>query len=409
MAEKRTAALSFIFVTILLDVIGIGIIIPVIPKLISELTGAGLSDASKYGGWLVFSFAIMQFTFSPIIGSLSDRFGRRPILLFSLLGLGLDYLLQAFAPTIAWLFLGRILAGITGASFTTATAYISDISTPEKKAQNFGLVGAAFGIGFIIGPVMGGIFAQWGSRIPFFVAAVLSFVNLLYGYFVLPESLSKENRRNFDWKRANPISSVLLFKKYPVISGLVSSLFLLFLAGHAVQSNWSYYTMFKFNWTETLVGYSLGFVGVLVAIVQGGLIRIIIPKFGQTKALYAGLALNCLGLALFSIAFEGWMMYAILIPYALGGIAGPAIQGIISNQVPSNEQGQLQGALTSLMSLTSIIGPLLMNNLFAYFSKESSIFYFPGIPFAVASLMIFISLLLSIQSNRKNLVGAPKQ
>ncbi len=401
MTVKRNAALGFIFVTILLDVIGIGIIIPVIPKLIEELTGSGLSEASKYGGWLVFSFAIMQFLFAPAMGSLSDRFGRRPILLFALLGLGLDYILQAYAPTIAWLFIGRILAGVTGASFTTATAYIADISTPEKRAQNFGLVGAAFGVGFIIGPVMGGVFAQWGSRVPFLVAAGLTFFNLLYGYFVLPESLSKENRRSFDWKRANPISSLLLLRRYPVVSGLVSSLFLIFIAAQAVQSNWAYYTMFKFEWNEAWVGYSLGFVGLLVAIVQGGLIRILIPKLGQNRALYIGLALNCIGLALFSIANEGWMMFIILIPYALGGIAGPAIQGIISNQVPANEQGELQGAMTSIMSASAIIGPLLMNNLFAYFSKDTAVIYFPGMPFAVASMMILLSIFLARNSNNK--------
>ncbi len=402
MTVKRSAALGFIFVTILLDVIGIGIIIPVIPKLIEELTGSGLSEASKYGGWLLFSFAIMQFLCAPIMGSLSDRFGRRPVLLFALLGLGLDYLLQAYAPTIAWLFVGRILAGITGASFTTATAYIADISTPEKRAQNFGLVGAAFGVGFIIGPVMGGIFAQWGSRVPFLVAAALTLFNLLYGYFILPESLTKENRRNFDWKRANPIVSFVMLKRYPIVFGLVSSLILLWIASHSVQSNWAYYTMFKFGWNEAWVGYSLGFVGILVAIVQGGLIRIVIPKLGQNRALYVGLLLNAIGLALFAFAFEGWMMFAILVPYALGGIAGPAIQGIISNAVPSNEQGELQGALTSLMSATAIVGPLLMNNLFAYFSQDDAILYFPGMPFAVASVMALASIFLSRRSMIKN-------
>jgi len=405
MTVKRTAALGFIFVTILLDVIGIGIIIPVIPKLIEELTGSGLSEASKYGGWLVFSFAIMQFLFAPAMGSLSDKFGRRPILLFALLGLGLDYLLQAYAPTVAWLFIGRLLAGITGASFTTATAYIADISTPEKRTQNFGLAGAAFGVGFIIGPVIGGIFAQWGSRVPFLVAAGLTFFNLLYGYFVLPESLAKENRREFDLKRANPLVSLVMLKRYPVVSGLVSSLFLIFVAGQAVQSNWAYYTMLKFSWNEAWVGYSLGFVGLLVAIVQGGLIRVVIPKLGQNNALYFGLLLNCIGLALFSIANEGWMMFVILIPYALGGIAGPAIQGIISNQVPANEQGELQGAMTSIMSASAIIGPLLMNNLFAYFSQKTALIYFPGMPFLVASILVLASLFLSRSSNKKNQVS----
>lgn len=391
MTVKRNSALTFIFITILIDVIGIGIIIPVIPKLIEELTGSGLSEASKYGGWLMFAYAVMQFIFSPIIGGLSDRYGRRPLLLFSLLGLGIDYIFMAFAPTIFWLFIGRIIAGIAGASFTTATAYIADISEPEKRAQNFGLVGAAFGLGFIIGPVFGGISAQWGSKVPFIAAAVLTLINVVYGYFVLPESLLKENRRKFEWSRANPIGSLMHLRKYPVVSGLVSCFTLIYIAAHAVQSNWSYYTMLKFQWNEAWVGYSLGFVGLLVGIVQGGLIRIIIPKIGQNNSVYLGLSLYSIGLLLFGVATTSWMMFAFLIPYSLGGICGPALQGIISSAVPPTEQGELQGALTSLMSVTSIIGPLLMNNLFAYFTSPSAPIYFPGAPFILGFILCAFS------------------
>lgn len=391
MTVKRNSALTFIFITILIDVIGIGIIIPVIPKLIEELTGSGLSEASKYGGWLMFAYAVMQFIFSPIIGGLSDRYGRRPLLLFSLLGLGIDYIFMAFAPTIFWLFIGRIIAGIAGASFTTATAYIADISEPEKRAQNFGLVGAAFGLGFIIGPVFGGISAQWGSKVPFIAAAVLTLINVVYGYFVLPESLLKENRRKFEWSRANPIGSLMHLRKYPVVSGLVSCFTLIYIAAHSVQSNWAYYTMLKFNWNEAWVGYSLGFVGLLVGIVQGGLIRIIIPKIGQNNSVYLGLTLYSIGLLLFGVATTSWMMFAFLIPYSLGGICGPALQGIISSEVPPTEQGELQGALTSLMSVTSIIGPLLMNNLFAYFTSPSAPIYFPGAPFILGFILCAFS------------------
>lgn len=359
-------ALLFIFITVLVDVIGLGIIIPIVPKLIENLTGLGINEASKYGGWLLFSFAIMQFIFSPILGGLSDRFGRRPILLLSLFGLGLDYIFHAFAPSIAWLFVGRIIAGIMGASFSTATAYIADISSPEKRAQNFGLIGAAFGLGFIIGPVIGGISSKWGTNVPFLIAAGLTLLNVIYGYFVLPESLSKDNRRAFEWKRANPISSLKNLRKYPVVSGLVISLVLTFIASHAVQSNWSFYTMYKFNWTAEIVGYSLAVVGVLVAFVQGFLIRKIIPRLGQVKSIYLGMSFSALGLLLFGLASESWMMFAFLIPYCLGGIAGPSIQGVISSQVPANEQGELQGALTSLMSLCGVFGPLLMTNLFAF-------------------------------------------
>jgi DHA1 family tetracycline resistance protein-like MFS transporter len=393
MKQNSKRSLLFIFITILVDVIGLGVIIPVVPSLIEELTGEGLSQASQYGGWLLFSFAAMQFIFSPIMGGLSDRYGRRPVLLLSLLGLGIDYVFHALAPTLFWLFVGRLVAGMFGASFTTATAYIADISTPEKRSQNFGLIGAAFGLGFIIGPVIGGIAgAEFGPRAPFLVAAALSLLNVIYGYFVLPESLEKSERRAFDWKRANPIGSLMHLRKYPVVSGLVISLVLIYISGHAVQSNWAYYTMFKFDWDEAMVGYSLGVVGLLVALVQGGLIRVVIPKLGQANSVYVGIALHAIGLFCFGAASASWMMFVFLIPYCLGGISGPALQGIISNQVPSNQQGELQGALTSLVSLTSIIGPLMMNSIFAYFSSEQAPFYLPGASFYLAAFLLVISL-----------------
>ncbi|MBA3828873.1 MAG: TCR/Tet family MFS transporter [Taibaiella sp.] len=401
MAVKRNAALAFVFITVLIDVIGLGIIIPVLPKLIEHLIHGNISQASTWGGWLGFAYAGMQFVCSPILGNLSDKFGRRPILLIALLGLGIDYIFQAFAPSIAWLFVGRILAGMAGASFTTATAYIADISTPEKRAQNFGLVGAAFGLGFIIGPAIGGICSQWGTRVPFFVAAAFSLLNFVYGYFVLPESLLAENRRPFNWKRANPIGALLHLRKYPIISGLIIAFMLLYLGGQAVQCTWTYYTMLKFSWSEKMVGYSLAVVGILISIVQGGLIRVIVPKIGQRNAVFAGLILYTVGMALFGFATQGWMMFIILIPYCLGGIGGPAMQGIISNEVPANEQGELQGALTSLMNLSSIIGPLLMNNLFYWFTTANAPVYFPGMPFVVGAVFMFLSIFFAMPSLKK--------
>jgi MFS transporter, DHA1 family, tetracycline resistance protein len=402
MKTNSKAALTFIFITILIDVIGMGVIIPVIPTLIKQLINGNLSEASKYGGWLMFSYAIMQFIFAPVLGGLSDRFGRRPILLISLFGLGIDYLFHAFAPTIGWLFMGRILAGIAGASFTTATAYIADVSTPEKRAQNFGLVGAAFGLGFIIGPAIGGIFSSFGPRTPFFIAAGLSLLNFIYGYFFLPESLTIENRRKFNFKRANPISSLISVKRYPVVAGLILSITLLYLASHAVQSNWTFYTMLKFSWSEAQVGFSLAVVGVLIAAVQGGFIRVIIPKLGSNNAVFIGLFLCAFGQLMFAFAPTGLFMLSILVPYALGGIAGPAIQGIISNQVPSNEQGELQGVITGLMSITSIFGPLLMNNLFAFFTKNPDSLYFPGAPFLMGSALIILSIIFVVKPLKKN-------
>jgi DHA1 family tetracycline resistance protein-like MFS transporter len=396
--DKKQAALGFIFITLLIDVTGFGIIIPVLPKLITELIHGNLSDASRIGGWLLFAYSLMQFVCAPILGNLSDKYGRRPVLLFSLFGFGLDYILQGFAPNIIWLFIGRIIAGITGGSFTTASAYIADISTPEKRAQNFGMIGAAFGIGFIIGPVLGGILGHYGSRIPFFAAAALALINWVYGYFILPESLDHEHRRSFDWKRANPMGSLMHLKKYPVVSNLVASITLLYIASHAVQSTWTYYTMSKFGWNEQLVGYSLGFVGLTVGIVQGALIRVIIPKLGQHKSVYIGLGLYTIGFVLFAFASQTWMMFAFMIPYALGGIAGPSLQGIISHHVPPNEQGELQGALTSLMSATSIIGPLLMTNIFSYFTSSAAPVHFPGAAMMLGAILTLISTLLAYRA-----------
>lgn len=400
--SKRKPALVFIFITLLVDVIGIGIIIPVMPQLIKSLVGGSMSDASVYGGWLMFAFAIMQFLFSPIFGGLSDQFGRRPVLLISLLGFGLDYILLALAPNITWLFVGRILAGITGASFTTATAYIADVSEPEKRAQNFGMIGAAFGLGFIIGPVIGGLLGQFGERIPFYAAAAITLLNWLYGFFVLPESLDKANRRPFDWKRANPIGSLLNLSKYPMLSGLVFAMFFVFVAGHAVQSVWSFFTIERFGWDQAMVGYSLGVVGILVAFVQGFLIRYSTPKLGPKKSVYIGLMLYTLGLLLFAFANQSWMMFTILIPYCLGGIAGPALQAVMSNQVPANEQGELQGALTSMMSLTSILGPLLMTYLFSHFTQHGTNVYFPGAPFLVGAVFMFVSMILVMRTFKRN-------
>ncbi len=394
-SAKRGPALVFIFITLLLDVIGLGIIIPVVPKLIEQLIDGNLSEAASYGGWLTASYAVMQFVFSPVLGGLSDQFGRRPVLLFSLFGFGLDYVLTGFAPTIEWLFLGRILAGVTGASFTTANAYIADISTPEKRAQNFGLVGAAFGIGFILGPAMGGYLGQYGPRVPFFVAAGLSMVNFLYGFFILPESLAPENRRTFDWRRANPVGSLLNLGRYPVILGLVASLVLIYVAGFAVQGTWTFYTMEKFGWDEATVGWSLATIGLAFAIVQGGLSRIIIPKLGAQRSVYVGLLFSALGFALFAFATQGWMMFAFMGIYALGGIAGPSVQSIISGQVPANEQGEVQGALTSLTSTTSIFGPVIMASLFSYFTATTAPVYFPGAPYLLGSVLTVVSAFLA--------------
>lgn len=392
---NKKAAVGFIFVTLLVDVMGWGLIIPVMPKLIAELKNIPVNEASSYGGWLLSAYAITQFIFAPVIGNLSDRYGRRPVLLGSLLGFGIDYLFLALAPSYGLLFIGRIIAGITGASFTTASAYIADVSTPENRAKNFGMIGAAFGLGFIIGPALGGLLAGWGTRAPFYAAAILCLLNFLYGFFILPESLAKENRRPFQWKRANPFGSLQFLKRNPAIGGLAFSFFLIYLAAQSVQGNWSFFTIYRFQWSEGMVGASLAVVGLLVGVAQVGLTRIINPKIGDERSVYLGLFLYTAGLVLFAFATQGWMMFLFLVPYCFGGVAGPALQSILAGHVAPSEQGELQGALTSLMSLTTIIGPPLMNNLFTFFTTDNAPVHFPGVSFLLGAIFMLMSVVIA--------------
>jgi DHA1 family tetracycline resistance protein-like MFS transporter len=396
MHTNKKAAIGFIFITLLIDVMGWGLIIPVMANLVAQLKGIPVNQASTYGALLLSVFAITQFLFAPVIGNLSDRYGRRPILLSSLLGFGIDYIILALAPTYGWLFVGRVIAGITGASFTTATAYIADVSTDATtRAKNFGMIGAAFGLGFVLGPALGGFLATWGIRAPFYAAAALCLLNCLYGYFLLPESLSKENRRPFDWKRANPLGSLKFLNKHPEIGGLAFGFFLIYLGAQSIQGNWNYFTIYRFSWSEKMVGISLAVVGVLIGGVQAGLTRVINPKIGNEKSIYLGLSFYTLGLVLFAFATQGWMMFAFLIPYCLGGICGPSLQSVISGHVPSNQQGELQGALTSLMSLTTIIGPLIMNGTFAYFTSDKAPFNFPGMHFLIGASCMLLALIMT--------------
>lgn len=396
---KKTPALGFILITVLIDVIGIGIIIPIFPDLLKEIGDLTTGEASRVGNLLVTAYALMQFVFAPILGGISDQYGRRIVLLIALFGFTIDYLFLAFAPTIALFFVGRLFAGICGASFTTASAYVADVSPPEKRAQNFGLIGAIFGLGFIIGPVIGGFLGGMDIRLPFYVSAVLTFLNFLYGLFVLPESLPKEQRRKFDWKRANPVGSLKQLRKSEVVLGLATALFFVYIAAHSVQSNWSYFGAEVFDWGPKEIGLSLMVVGVLVAVVQAVLIRTTTKKFGQVKTIYIGLFCNFLGLILFSVSSEVWMIYSFLVVYVLGGLAGPTLQGIMSSQVKNEEQGELQGGLTSLVSLTSIIGPPIMGYTFFYFTKSDEL-YFPGASFALGAILSLICVILTYRTLR---------
>lgn len=403
MPPKRQAAVGFIFITLFLDVMGWGLIIPVLPTLVSSLKGVPINEASSYGAILLFGYAFSQFLFAPVLGNLSDQFGRRPILLLSLFGFSINYLLLAWAPSFLWLIIGRIVAGVAGSSVSTAGAYIADVSTESTRAKNYGMVGAAFGLGFIIGPAVGGLVASLGVRAPFYAAAVLCLLNGLYGYFILPESLSIENRRKFSWKRANPFGALKIFLSHPTVARLAVVYFLIYLGAQAVQSTWSYFTMYRFGWNEKIVGISLAVVGLLVAVVQSVLVRIVNPRIGNEKSIYVGLAFYTIGLLSFAFASLGWMMFVFLIPYCLGGLAGPSLQSTLASLLPPNVQGELQGALTSLMSLTAIIGPLIMNNLFAYFTRSDSTIHFPGIAFFLGSLAMLSSLIISkLTFNRAN-------
>lgn len=389
------SALIFILVTICLDSIGLGIIIPSFPTLIAETAHVPLGKASQYFGWVMGAYAFMQFVFSPLIGNLSDRYGRRPVLLISVLGMSLDYMVMFYAPDLFWLVLGRAISGIFGASFTSAAAYIADISTSENRAQNFGMIGAAFGIGFVIGPAIGGLLSDFGSRTPFLVAAFFSMANFIYGYFVLSESLPVENRRKFEWKRANPFGALQQIKRFEKLKYLFLVTFLTILTTMCVHSTWNFYTMEKFGWTTKEVGISLAVVGVCFGLVQGAFTGKIVKALGQKNAAKAGLFLSIFVLIGLGLINQGWMMYAIILPYAFTGIVDPAIRSLVSGQVQSNEQGELQGIFTSLMSLAEIIGPPLF--MWFYYNFKSSV---PnsnlglGTPFWVAAFIGLLAFLL---------------
>jgi DHA1 family tetracycline resistance protein-like MFS transporter len=400
-------ALVFIFVTMLVDTIGLGIIIPVAPRIIAQLTGpypnytAAMSASAAWGGWLQTAFAGMLFLFSPLIGNLSDRFGRKPVLIASLLFLGFDYFITGIAPTIWWLFVSRILSGIAGAAYTTANAYIADVSPPEKRAANFGLTGAAFGIGFVLGPAIGGFLGQYGVRIPFFAAAALAVANALFGLLVMKESLPPEKRRKFEFWRANPIGSLLALRRYPMVFGFIVVLILMRLAHDANPVIWSYYVYLKFHWTIGQVAAAMAVLGMMMAFVFGFLTRIAIPKLGEYNAAVIGLLAGALGFWGYAFATQGWMMYPGMLVWSLMGLAMPSINALISTHVPPTEQGELQGALSSIGGVTSVVAPVILTNVFAYFTKAGAPFYFPGAAFFAAGVMLLLAALLLVRVERR--------
>jgi MFS transporter, DHA1 family, tetracycline resistance protein len=399
-AKPGKHALAFVLITVLIDMIGLGIVLPVLPRMIEALSEVDISAASRIGGWLFVAYSAMQFLCGPIIGNLSDAYGRRPVLLLSVAGLGVDYLLTAFAPSIAWLFVGRLVAGICGASYTTANAFIADITAPEERAKAFGLIGAAFGVGFIVGPALGGFLGEYGTRLPFFAAAALSAANLAYGWLVLPETLPSDKRRPFTLARANPLGALVAFRNQPAILALAAVLLLHFLATNVYPAVWAYYTIYRYGWTSFEVGLSLAAYGVVTAIVQGGLVGPFIKRFGERMAALISLVTEVVVAVCYAFASQGWMVYALLVVGALQGIAYPAITAMMTNRVGDDVQGELQGAISSLMGIASIIGPAVAAQLFGAFSGKDALFELPGMPFLASAALSAVALWLFIAAPR---------
>jgi len=440
--KQRKAAIAFILVTLFIDILGIGIIVPVLPELVKELvdtdpTGlvaeSGLAEtvlddgvssaengkpattvaddldakqsfsrASRYVGVIAATYALMQFLFAPILGALSDRFGRRPVILVSLFGLGIDFLIQGFAPSIWWLFVGRLLAGIMGANFTTANAYIADVSTDETRARNFGFVGMMFGLGFTIGPALGGFLGGISLRLPFFVAAGLALVNWIYGYFVLPESLPVEKRSPFTLRNANPFGTLRRLRVYPVVAGLAAVFACKSLAQRGLENVWVLYTGYRYQWDASINGWALALVGIMAVVVQGGLVRPTVRRLGERRTVVLGTLVGAFSFLGYALATQGWMIPGIIVLGAFSGVSGPAIQSLVTSRVDETEQGKIQGALTSLTSLTNIIAPVLFNTLlFSYFISDEAPVNLPGAPFFVGFVLLMVSIAIALHVFRR--------
>jgi len=394
-ATKPRAGMIFIFITLFIDILGIGIIVPILPELIKVLVDGDVTQSGYYYGVIISVYALMQFLFAPVLGALSDRFGRRPIILLSLFGLGTDYLIQAWAPSVAWLFLGRLIAGIMGASLTTANAYIADVSTPETRARNYGLAGVAFGLGFIFGPALGGLLGGINLRLPFIMAAILALINWLYGFFVLPESLTADRRSSLSWQKLNPLTSILRLRNYPLVAGLSVAVIFTSLAQRGLESVWVLYTGFRYGWNEQTNGFTLALVGVMAVIVQGLILKPTISHLGERRTIVLGLVVSMIAFFAYGMASEGWIVLIIIIAGSLSGVALPAIQSLVAGAINPSEQGAVQGALTSLISLTSVFAPLIFTTgLFSFFTSDRAPFLLPGAPFYLGSFLFLISIIV---------------
>jgi DHA1 family tetracycline resistance protein-like MFS transporter len=397
--QKSKASILFIIFTVTLDAMGIGLIMPVVPGLIREIQGTNLSNAAFWGGLLSFSYASMQFLFGPLLGNLSDRYGRRPILITSLFFMGIDYLLMAIAPTIFLLFLARIVSGITGATFATANAFLADTSERGDRSRNFGLVGAAFGVGFVIGPAIGGLLGEYGIRVPFLVAGGLALLNALFGLLVLPETLPKSKRRPFEMKRANPFSAIARLRHFPEIGGLMLIVLLYVIANQVYPSIWAYFTIERFEWSLRTIGLSLAVYGVSAAFIQIFVLKRMLEKFGEEKTAAFGIIIGIATFCTIMFLTGGKTMLLMMPIAALGEMVGPSLQGMMADRVNDDEQGELQGIFTSVISIGTIISPLLMTNVFKIYSAPDAAVYFPAAPFAISAILATAALCLLLYTS----------
>jgi DHA1 family tetracycline resistance protein-like MFS transporter len=391
----RRAAIAFIFITVVLDVLAIGIIIPVLPKLVEAFRGGDTASAARIFGVFGTAWALMQFFFSPVLGALSDRYGRRPVILASNFGLGLDFVMMALAPNLIWLFIGRVISGITGASFTTAGAYIADVTPPDKRAAGYGMMGAAWGLGFVLGPALGGVLGSINPRLPFWVAACLTLINATYGYFILPESLGPEQRTPFSWKRANPLGSLKLLRSHTELLGLAGVNFLYNLAHQVLPSVFVLFAGYRYGWDERAVGFLLAAVGVCGIVVQGALVKPVVAKLGDRRALLVGATFGVLGFAAYGFASTEHLVWFAVPILALMGFYSPAAASIMSKRVGATDQGLLQGANSSIMGISGMIGPALFTQTFAFFISPGRSIQHPGAPFLAASLLMVIALMVA--------------
>ena len=387
---RLTAALIPVFT----DMFGFGLLLPLLPRIIAGMTGADIATAALYGGWLAFVFSGVQFLFAPMLGNLGDRFGRRPIILMSLIPLGMDAMLLAFAPSVVWLFAGKILGGTIGGSYTAVAAYVADMTPAQKRSRNFAFLNAAVGLGAVFGPVTGGLLAQYSLYLPCYIAVALSFAGTLYVYFLLPESLGKSRRRNFEIKRANPLGAFRFLRKNPVIWFLTLAMGAFYFAADSIENVWSYYTIEKFDWSEQTIGYSLGLTGLIFAFVQGVVCPLLLPRIGNRRGILAGLAVQAATFVLIAFACRGWMLFALLVPYTSGSIFGPAVQSLTANSTPDNEQGELQGGMAVVRNLVSVVAPLITTGLFFLFSDRDAAVYFPGAPFLFSALILICAIFI---------------